>query len=568
MRPTTGQILRLTTLALAGTLPLCAQTHPNLDVLTRLAEERYAEGDIQRSAQLYIEIAGYQTDPKLKAEALFTAGWLRFLADNKASAEATLTESLFLDPHHPFKASLYTPEFESVYRQALETARLRRQRQAAETLRGAEQALNAGRDDARSLFEATLELDPDNTTALLYSARLDLEQGDSSRALERFERVVTLSYRQATPEMNQLRARALTGIGSIYQRQGRSSDALETLLEATRADPRWADAWRSLAEVHLDQERYPEAADALERLHELEPDDRDATLGLAEALERSGRKGQAAAMVKASLQGHPDDGDLWLVLGGIEAEQGKLGEAAYAFERAIETDPENRSGLAVTAAIQLTRLHLHQEEPDLATDIARRAVDLDPLAAEGWQLLGRAQLQQGDVPGAIASLDRAGELDASSVETQIRLAEAYVEADQLQNAEAAYLKALALDPGSSAAATGLDAARTRLSTERAIVNGRAQPRKPIRPKQIGIELKELDYEQMQLRGALVKDIDKKSPAARAGLRKGDLILWIGSYSVLSDKDFFQYIKRNPPGERLDIEYLRDGRIHETIIQLR
>ena len=67
---------------------------------------------------------------------------------------------------------------------------------------------------------------------------------------------------------------------------------------------------------------------------------------------------------------------------------------------------------------------------------------------------------------------------------------------------------------------------------------------------------------------MVKDIDKKSPAARAGLRKGDLILWIGTYSVLSDKDFFQYIKRNPPDEGLDIEYLRDGRIHETVIQLR
>jgi len=567
--PTIVWILGLGAFAFASALPLCGQTPPNLDVLTRLAEERYAEGDIQRSAELYIEIAGYETDPKPRAEALFTAGWLQFLADNRLDAQTTLTESLVLDPDHPFNATLYTPEFEDVYRYALEAAQAQRQQEAANSLRGAERALDAGRsDEARRLLEATLELDPNNATALLYSARSDIDRGDASRALERFERVVTLSYRRATPEMNELRAQALTGMGEIYQRQGRSSDARETLLEATRADPRCAEAWRGLAEVHFENKRYSDAADALERLHELLPDDREGTLRLAEALEKSGRKGQAASMLKVSLQRHPDDASLWLDLGVLEAGDGNLGEAAYAFDRAIDADPENRSGVAVPAAIQLTQVHLRQEEFDLATDAAQRALDLDPLAAQAWQLLGRAQMERADTPGAIASLERAAELDASSVETQIRLAEAYVEADRLQDAEGAYLEALTLDPSTSEATAGLKAARAKLNAERAIVNGRARPRKPIRPKQIGIELKELDYEQMQLRGALVKDIDKKSPAARAGLRKGDLILWIGTYSVLSDKDFFQYIKRNPPGEGLDIEYLRDGRIHETVIQLR
>ena len=40
------------------------------------------------------------------------------------------------------------------------------------------------------------------------------------------------------------------------------------------------------------------------------------------------------------------------------------------------------------------------------------------------------------------------------------------------------------------------------------------------------------------------------------------------YSVLSAKDFFQFLKRSPPGDRLALEFLRDGRIHEVELVLR
>ena len=140
--------------------------------------------------------------------------------------------------------------------------------------------------------------------------------------------------------------------------------------------------------------------------------------------------------------------------------------------------------------------------------------------------------------------------------------------NQLPQAEAAYLRALTLDPNSSEASANLEAVRARIANERAIVAGKVRPRKPIAPKKIGLEFAGIDYKDLQLRGALVKQVNKKSPAARAGLRKGDLILWIGDYSVLSGKDFFQYLKRSPPGDRLDLEYLRDGRIHDVELQLR
>jgi S1-C subfamily serine protease len=140
--------------------------------------------------------------------------------------------------------------------------------------------------------------------------------------------------------------------------------------------------------------------------------------------------------------------------------------------------------------------------------------------------------------------------------------------NQLPQAEAAYLRALTLNPSSVEASAGLEGVRSKIASERAIASGKVRPRKPIPPKKIGLEFAGIDYKDLQLRGALVKQVNKKSPAARAGLRKGDLILWIGDYSVLSGKDFFQYLKRSPPGDALEIEYLRDGRIHDVELQLR
>ncbi len=567
----------LTTLTLAMAVVIAApiadsapaQMAPDLGVLTRLAEERYAEGDLERATELYLEIASRHESLDGRAEALLTASWLQHLAQNETGSLDSLTRALTMDPDHPFDGSLYTPEFEILYRQALSTAKRERARKAASSMQEALRALDAGRqDDAYSKFQETIALEPDNPTAMYNLAVLEMDRLDPAEALTRFEKVVALSYQESDTEMTEIRARALASIGILYQRQGRLDDARQAFLDATRANPREPTAWQSLAMLHLEQQDYTEAASALERAHELLPDDRETTLRLATTLKLSGRRGQAAAMMKADLQRHPDDNALWLELGSLEAEQGNYGEAVYAFERAIDADPGNRSGVAVPAATQLARQHYSQGDYERAIDAGQQAVGLDPATSSAWQIIGRAQLEKGDTASALISLSRAAELQTESIEPHLYLAEAYLKAKQIQAAEGAFLRALTIDPASVEASAGLDAARSRLSNERAIVNGKARARKPIQPKDIGVQFKDLDYDQMQLRGALIKDINKKSPAARAGLRKGDLVLWVGSYAVLSDKDFYQFIKRNPPGDALDIEYLRDGRIHEVTLQLR
>jgi tetratricopeptide (TPR) repeat protein len=259
---------------------------------------------------------------------------------------------------------------------------------------------------------------------------------------------------------------------------------------------------------------------------------------------------------------------MWHQLAGIERLREQPSTALDAARKAIDADPENRQGVALRSAILLSEMYLEAEDPAAALAAANRAVGWDRRSADAWTALGRAQTAADQPASAAASFGRAAELDPDSVDRQLTLGDSLMSNRQLPQAEAAYLRALTLDPEAALATDKLAAVRAQIASQRAIVSGKTRAPRPISPKKIGLEFAGIDYKELQLRGALVKQVKKKSPAARAGLRKGDLILWIGDYAVLSGKDFLQYLKRSPPGNRLDIEYLRDGRIHDVELQLR
>ena len=540
-----------------------------IQILQRLAEERYAEGDLKRAADIYQEIAAKHTDFQEQAKALFTAAWLNQLSGDSATALVLLTRSLAMVPDLTFNKSLYDREFALLYQQALHAAQRERQLESTEKTQAAVAELKAGRlPEARALLESAVNLDHDNASALYNLALLDLRAGASPKALGDFERVVSLTYKETTADMTELRAKALTSIGLIYQKEGRLDDAEQSYHEATRADSAEASAWMNLGLLQYQQNRFEVASTTLAKAQELLPENRQVVLSLARSLEASGGADQAAASLRSYLQRQPGDAEAWQQLGQIEERRDDIAAAIQALEKSMAADEENVSGVAIRSAILLASIHLDQESVEAALAPANRAVGWDRNNSAAWSVLGRAQLAAGQQAQGTASLTRAAELDSGSLERQMDVADALRADGQLAQAEAAYLRALTLDPSSIEAEANLELVRQKIANERAIVSGKVRRPRPIAPKKIGLEFAGIDYKDLQLRGALVKQVNKKSPAARAGLRKGDLILWIGDYSILSGKDFFQYLKRSPPGETLDLEYLRDGRIHDVELHLR
>jgi len=60
-------------------------------------------------------------------------------------------------------------------------------------------------------------------------------------------------------------------------------------------------------------------------------------------------------------------------------------------------------------------------------------------------------------------------------------------------------------------------------------------------------------------GALVQEVMEKGPAAKAGIQHGDVILRINDKPVKSQRDLIDTVASLPPGTKVELEILRDGK---------
>jgi hypothetical protein len=97
----------------------------------------------------------------------------------------------------------------------------------------------------------------------------------------------------------------------------------------------------------------------------------------------------------------------------------------------------------------------------------------------------------------------------------------------------------------------------------------AQPQSPVTPAPpravLGVKLRELTAQEAQSfglqagQGALVEDMASNSPAEKAGLRRGDLILSLDGQGIIYAAQSAQIIGGHSPGDMVEIVVLRSGR---------
>jgi len=88
----------------------------------------------------------------------------------------------------------------------------------------------------------------------------------------------------------------------------------------------------------------------------------------------------------------------------------------------------------------------------------------------------------------------------------------------------------------------------------------------VRPLWLGLEIQDLSPElranfafPKDKEGVLVSDVVEEGPAAKAGLKRGDIILNVEGNSVASISDYRDVLAEYTPGDRLRLEVFRKGR---------
>lgn len=83
---------------------------------------------------------------------------------------------------------------------------------------------------------------------------------------------------------------------------------------------------------------------------------------------------------------------------------------------------------------------------------------------------------------------------------------------------------------------------------------------------------------LELKGVMVKSVTKNSGADKAGLRgvlmnqhgyndPGDVITKINGQQILSNNDLFYVLEQYEPGDKVEVEFLRDNTVRNTIVEL-
>jgi serine protease Do len=68
-------------------------------------------------------------------------------------------------------------------------------------------------------------------------------------------------------------------------------------------------------------------------------------------------------------------------------------------------------------------------------------------------------------------------------------------------------------------------------------------------------------------GALVQSVEKDKPAAKAGLRYGDVVTRVDDVAVKNNRDLIDYVSSKAPGAKITIAFIRDGKEQTTVATL-
>ncbi|HTY89447.1 MAG TPA: tetratricopeptide repeat protein [Candidatus Acidoferrum sp.] len=297
--------------------------------------------------------------------------------------------------------------------------------------------------DSETLFKRSAAVTTNNFIALCNVGGVYFERGRLDEALD--------YYQQAT-RINPRYADALNSIGAVLAAKG-DDDAEKWFHRALDVQPTQPDALFNLGNFMAKKGRTQEAGGYFEASLKAKPDNFEARNNLANLLVRQGRLEEAIAQYQLALEQWPDAALIHKNLGEMLAAKGKLDEAMRHYRQAIAltNDPGAHYSLGLTLAVQ--------GKWDEAIGQYEQTLRLWPTNAEAYYNLGYALRIRGQLGPARTNFLEALRLKPDFPLARFNLGCVYAEENQPAEAAAQWQEALRLKPDYEAAREKLRALR-------------------------------------------------------------------------------------------------------------
>ncbi len=571
----TGLMLPLLLAAsLLPAIPARGQEDPRqnageLAALERQAEDRFVEDDYQGAITLYRQLASRSPERQEKTRVLMYVAYLEHLLGRDDDAVVTVRDVLIADPDFVLQPDLYNDTFTGIfYEGQAQAATMRGTLAEGHVRQGNEHLRQRDHDAARREFEAALSLRGDHPAALYNLALVHLYDGRQDDAEAGFQKLLALGEGIGSKP----RALALTNLGYLYERRRQYQDAETFLEQAVAIDPSNAQAWSILGAARRQLGKAADAAEAFRRAYELAPEDGQVMSNLALAYVDAGDWAPAVQLLEKATAADPDAAGHWLNLGVARQGAGDVTGAIAAFDNAARHDPQDAGGWASNAATHLSLHYYEAGDFQASLEQADRALAwrADLITARIYQGLAREAL--GDLGGARESLEEARRIDPTRADSHNNLGSVYFQLGLYDQAQEAFERALAIQadfPGARANLQAVQEARGR--PRRPPTPGGQTPTQPTTSgpgPRLGVRFADIDYAALGLKGAMVDRVIGGSPAARAGVRKRDLILKVDGRDVLDAEALERYVASRPVGSTVTLSLLRDNAPQRIDVRLK
>ncbi len=235
----------------------------------------------------------------------------------------------------------------------------------------------AGRlDDAQSLYQQVLLLDPDNADALHLLGVIAQQRNDHQRAIELISRAIASdpsfpgyhnNLGEAHRSLNQLdlaekayrQAISLqpsfpephNNLGMVLQKRGDVNEAINLYRKALQLQPNFPEAYNNLGTALMAKALVSEAVAAYQKALQLNPNYADAYSNLAFALGTQGDYANALQCCQHALKLNPYHYEAYRHLAALHERTGDRQKAAQAYQQALRCRPDSLEARYYLAAV-------------------------------------------------------------------------------------------------------------------------------------------------------------------------------------------------------------------------